>query len=46
MALPDRVKYVVSRLMAPEAARGKQGAVQTGVLTARPESAQNGPFER
>ena len=25
-------------------ARGRPGAVQTGVLTAHPESAQNGPF--
>ena len=25
--------------------RGKAGAVQTGVLTAHPESAQNGPLE-
>ena len=28
-----------------EVARGRRGAVQTGVLTAQPESAQNGPFE-
>ena len=27
-------------------ARGRPGAVQTGVLTAHPESAQNGPFAR
>ena len=29
----------------PEAARGKRGAVQTGVLTAQPESAPEGPFQ-
>ena len=27
-------------------ARGRPGAVQTGVLTAHPESAPDGPFER
>ena len=29
----------------PEVARGRPGAVQTGVLTAQPESAPEGPFE-
>ena len=36
--------YPLSHNTPPEAARGKPGAVQTWVLTAHPESAQNGLF--